>query len=336
MFSCGYLHLAPPACGSGCQVVWLDQFNDVKRAPLERNHVTVQLDVLSQARWVERQEVTPRDAMLYALSLGLGSDPLDERQLPYVYEEGLRALPSMAITLCYPSGLVQAYARAGIQTHRILHGEQSFVLTRPLSAPAKFEGVTTIQAVEDKGPGRGLLVHYRTDISDLRDGAKVASLLSSTFCRDAGGAGSFGTPPPPASQASSPIEDGRAPDGFWDFAISPQAALLYRLSGDYNPLHVLLTLARAAGHERPILHGRCTFGLAAHALLREACGYDATRLSAMSARFTGVVYPGETLRTEAWHTSEGVRFRARVLERNCTVLDRGWARIQASTDRWTR
>ena len=290
--------------------------------------MTVQLDVLSRARWVVRQEITPRDSMLYALSLGLGTDPLDERQLAYVYEEGLHALPSMAITLCYPSGLLQAYASAGIQTHRVLHGEQSFVLTRPLSPSAHFEGVTSIQAVEDKGQGRGLLVHYRTDISDLRDGSSVAALQSSTFCRDAGGAGSFGTPPQPAPQMSLPIAGGRAPDWFWDFASPPQAALLYRLSGDYNPLHVLPTLARAAGHERPILHGRCTFGLAAHALLREACGYEAARLSAMSARFTGVVYPGETLRTEAWLAAEGVRFRARVLERNCTVLDRGWARIQ--------
>ena len=298
---------------------------------MEESSLSIRTDDLLGQRWVARHDVTPRDVMLYALSVGLGSDPMDERQLSYVYEERLQAVPSMAITLCYPPELLQAHIRAGIQPHRVLHGQQRFVLERPLPLAASLEGVTTITGIEDKGEGRGLLIHYKTEITDLVDGSKVASLESSSFCLDGGGAGSCGVFSTKDANATLHEMPDTEPDMTWDCLTLPQAALLYRLSGDYNPLHASPTLARVAGYERPILHGRCTFGIAAQAILRSCCGYEAWRLQEMSARFTGVVFPGETLRTEMWTERESVKFRVRVVERDRVVLNLGRARLRGSS-----
>jgi acyl dehydratase len=285
--------------------------------------MTVDLPVLRKLRLRCRQVLTPRDVMLYALGIGLGADPLDEQQLRYVHEDGLRALPTLAITLTY-APLLAAYQAAGITPHRVLHGEQQFQLLRPLPVEAVLEGDTRVIHLLDKGPGRGLLVYYRTDIRDSDSGDEVATLTSSSFCLDEGGrGGDDGTPP--IERANLPS---RVPDARCDLPTLPQAALIYRLSGDWNPLHALPAVARAAGFERPILHGRCTFGVAGHAILRSACGYDARRLHAMRARFTAPVFPGETLRTELWHAPGGVFFRTRVVERDVVALDNGFADIE--------
>ena len=124
-----------------------------------------------------------------------------------------------------------------------------------------------------------------------------------------------------------------APEETCDIPVLPQAALIYRLSGDANPLHADPGVAREAGFERPILHGLCTFGVAGHALLKTCCGYDPARFKTMEARFSRPVYPGETIRTEMWRGAgegggnEVVSFRARVLERDAVVLDNGRAEI---------
>ena len=271
---------------------------------------------------VARQTLAPRDVMLYALGVGLGADPLDEAQLRFVYEDGLQPLPSMAITLTYPP-LLAAYAAAGADPARVLHGEQQFRLHGPLPVDAELEGRTRVLGLVDKGPGRGLLVYNRTEVRDRGRDRPVATLTSSSFLLDGGGAGGDAMAPP----IELPAVPQRAPDHICDLATLPQAALIYRLSGDFNPLHVLPGLARAVGHPRPILHGRCSYGVAGHAILRCMCGYDAARLTGMAARFTAPVYPGETLRTEMWSHAQGVQFRTRVLERDTVVLDRGLATL---------
>ncbi len=260
--------------------------------------------------------------MLYALGAGLGGDPLDEAQLPYVYEDGLRALPTLAITLTYPA-LLAAYVQAGADPARVLHGEQQFELHGPLPVQAELEGETRVLALIDKGPGRGLLVYNRTEVRQAADGRPVATLTSSSFLLDEGGAGGDA----PCTPIDLPPVPGRQPDEVCVLGSLPQAALIYRLSGDYNPLHVLPRLARAAGHARPILHGRCSYAMAGHALLRAACGYDAARLTGMAARFTAPVYPGETLSTDIWYGGNGLQFRTRVAERDTVVLDRGRATL---------
>jgi acyl dehydratase len=107
----------------------------------------------------------------------------------------------------------------------------------------------------------------------------------------------------------------------------PVAALIYRLSGDPNPLHADPAVARKAGFDRPILHGLCTYGVACQSLVRELCEFDAARLCGMRARFTRPVFPGETLRTQWWRQDGLVRFQSRSVERDEVVLDRGTARV---------
>ena len=284
--------------------------------------MAIELDALRGIDLVARQTLTPRDVMLYALGVGLGADPLDEAQLRFVSEDGLQPLPTLAITLTYPP-LLAAYAAAGADPARVLHGEQQFRLHGPLPLQAELEGRTRVLGLVDKGPGRGLLVYNRTEVRDIVRERRVATLDSSSFLLDEGGAGGDGIAPPFELPAVPP----RVPDQVCDLATLPQAALIYRLSGDFNPLHVLPGLARAAGHPRPILHGRCSYGVAGHAIVRSACGYDAARLTGMAARFTAPVYPGETLRTEMWTQADRVQFRTRVLERDTVVLDRGLATL---------
>jgi acyl dehydratase len=108
----------------------------------------------------------------------------------------------------------------------------------------------------------------------------------------------------------------------------PEAALVYRLSGDYNPVHADPAVAQRAGFERPILHGLCTFGVTGHALLSALCDDDPTRLAQIGARFSSPVYPGETLRVEIWGSGEDVRFRTRALERDIVVLSHGTAKTR--------
>ena len=282
--------------------------------------MALDLDALRAIRLLARQRVAPRDVMLYALGVGLGADPLDEAQLPFVYEDGLRVLPTMAITLTYPP-LLAAYAAAGVQPGRVLHGEQRFEIEAPLPTDAELEGDTRVLGLVDKGPGRGLLVYNRTEIRDASCGVRIATLTSSSFFLDEGGCGA-GVIADPIVRHAVPA---RAPDAVCDLPTLPQAALIYRLSGDWNPLHALPAVARAAGYERPILHGRCTYGVAGHALLRTLCAYEPARLRGMSARFTTPVFPGETLRTEIWRVDGGAHFRTRVLERDRVALDNGFA-----------
>lgn len=264
-----------------------------------------------------------RDTMLYALGLGIGADPLDRGQLRYVYEDGLSALPSMGVTLGYP-GFWLADPRAGVDWKRLLHGEQGIELFEPLPVAGTVVGRTRVTDVVDKGAGRGALVFSRRDILDHSSGRLLCRLTSTTFLRGDGG---FGGPSGP-TPAPHPVPD-RAPDREIALPTLPQAALIYRLSGDYNPLHADPEVARAGGFERPILHGLCTFGIAAYAVLSGAAGGDPDRIASLDVRFTSPVYPGETIATQLWTGPDGVvSFRSRVAERDLVVLDNGRATLR--------
>ena len=261
-----------------------------------------------------------KDTILYALGLGFGADPMDRAQLRFVYEEGLKALPTMATVLAYP-GQWAKNPETGIDWKQVVHGEQSVVIHKPLAAAGTVVGRTVIEEIVDKGAGKGALVYSRRDISDKETGALLASLHSTSFLRGNGG---FGGPSGPTRPVHTLPE--RAPDLVCDIATLPQAALIYRLSGDYNPLHADPEIAAVAGFPRPILHGLCTFGVAGHALLRTLCSYDPARLRRMDARFSAPVYPGETVRTEIWREGEGrAGFRCRVLGRDAVVINNGLA-----------
>jgi acyl dehydratase len=263
-----------------------------------------------------------RDAILYALGLGLGQDPLNENELAFVYEKNLRVLPTMAVVLGYPGFWIRDLD-TGIDWVKVLHGEQGFRLHRPLAARGDVVGVTRVVDVIDKGPGKGALLYSERRIVDKTSGETIATLTQTTVCRGDGG---FGGPPRPTPPPHALPE--RDADDICDLRTRPETALIYRLSGDPNPLHVDPQVAKAAGYERPILHGLATFGIAGHALLRTLCGYEPARLIAMSCRFSAPVFPGETIRTEMWRDRDIVSYRARALERDAIVINNGRAKIQ--------
>ncbi len=267
------------------------------------------------------QTYTEKDAILYALGVGFGADPLDRGQLRYVYEEGLAALPSMAVVLGYP-GLWMRDPGTGIDWLKVLHGEQGFEIHQPLQAEGTVVGRTRITGIVDKGAGKGALIYTERRIHDKASGLKLASLASTTFCRGDGG---FGGPDGPVSPPHL-LPEGK-PDEVCDLPTIAQAALIYRLSGDPNPIHADPQIAKAAGFDRPILHGLCTLGVASHAILRVCCGYQPGRLKSLRLRFSAPVYPGETIRTEIWRGGNAVSFRSRVVERDTVVLNNGYAEL---------
>ena len=264
---------------------------------------------------------TDKDTILYALGVGLGHDPLDLEQLPFVYEKNLKALPTFAAVLGYP-GFWARDLNTGIDWVKLVNGEQGITLHRPLSPAGTVIGRTRILEAIDKGAGKGALVYTEKTVTDKASGALVATVTQTSFCRGDGG---FGGPPrePPAPHPRPE----RAPDMVCDLATRPEQALIYRLSADRNPLHADPEIARAAGFPRPILHGLGTFGVVGHALLRAACGYDPARLQSINARFSAPVYPGETLRTEIWRDGTVVSFRSRVLERDAVAINNGRAEV---------
>ena len=269
------------------------------------------------------QTVTRRDTMLYALGTGLGFDPTDEQQLRFVYEKELAALPTMSIILGYP-GPWHRTGDTGIDGSKVVHGEQGFHIHRALPVEGTVIGQTRVTGVFDKGEGRGALIQTATEVSAKDSGALICSLTSTSFARANGG---FGGPSGPVKEPHK--LPARKPDMICDLPTLPQAALIYRLSGDYNPLHAEPAFARRAGFEKPILHGRCTFGVAGHAILKSCCGYDPAKLIAMEGRFSAPVFPGETIRTELWRDGNVVSFRALIAARDAVVLNGGRAEIAA-------
>lgn len=270
------------------------------------------------------QTLTLRDTMLYALGVGLGADPMDENQLQFVYEKNLKALPTMAIILGYP-GPWHATLNTGVTRTHVVHGEQGFVIHKPLPVEGTITGKTKLVAVLDKGADKGALLVTETDVRDKSSGELICTLTSTTFCRKDGGFGGPSGPQKPLQEIPS-----RAPDQICDLPTLPQAALIYRLSGDYNPLHAEPAFAANAGFKQPILHGRATFSVVGHALLKTLCGYDAAKFRSMEGRFSSPVYPGETIRTEMWLDGNVVTFRATVPTRGVTVLNNGRAEILRS------
>jgi acyl dehydratase len=264
-----------------------------------------------------------KDTILYALGLGFGYDPMNEDELAFVYEKNLKALPTMALVLGYTPYWLRNPA-SGVNWTKVVHGEQGFVLHKPVATEGFVVGKTRVVEVVDKGEGKGALVYSEREITDKASGEAIATLYQTTFCRGDGG---FGGPPREAPEPHA-LPD-RAPDVTCDLPTRPEMALVYRLSGDVNPLHAEPEFARAAGFPRPILHGLATFGVAGHALLKTLCAYDPARITGMKGRFSAPVYPGETIRTEMWRDGAVVSFRARVVERDVIAINNGRAELKA-------
>ncbi|SEE77416.1 N-terminal half of MaoC dehydratase [Rhizobiales bacterium GAS191] len=262
-----------------------------------------------------------RDTILYALGVGAGADPLDPRQLPYVYEPQLRIIPSQASVIAYPGAWLTEPA-LGVDYVKVLHGEQGVIFERPLKPTGRVRGEYKVLGVDDKGPGKGAVVLFEKRIIDDAENQLICRVQSTYFLRGDGGCGSWGQ----ALPTSAALPD-RAPDKIIDAPTIARQALIYRLSGDLNPVHADPAVAAAAGFDRPILHGLCSYGVACLSLVQELCDNDPSRLTALFTRFSRPVFPGETIRLELFEEDDGWRFRARAAERGEIVLDRGLARF---------
>jgi acyl dehydratase len=262
---------------------------------------------------------TARDTMLYGLGVGMGTDPMDRRELAFVFEKELRVVPTMVTVI---GGSVDWLPQTGIDRAKEVHGEQRISLHRPLPSAATVISRVRILDVFDKGPGKGAIILSETTIHDKKTGELLCTNHSTSFARGDGGFGG----PAGSGPAPHPIPD-RKPDAVCDLSTHPNQALVYRLSGDWNPLHADPAYAAAAGFPQPILHGLCTYGFACRAVLRTLCDYDPARITGFAARFTSPVFPGDTLHTEMWQDGAAVAFRTRALERDVVVLNHGKATL---------
>ena len=269
------------------------------------------------------QTYTEKDTILYALSLGFGKHPCDPEHLNYVYEKGLHSFPTMAVIMGSPPRGWLTDPKTGIDFVKVLHGEQHLEIHKKMPPSTTIIGQTKVLDIIDKGKEKGALLFTQRKIYEKSSGDLLNTQKSVIFARGNGG---FQRPPqtsPPPPQAIP----NRAPDLHQDLYVEPQSALLYRLNGDYNPLHADPGIANKAGFDQPILHGLATYGVAARAIMQSASDQSAKDLQSFNARFSAPVFPGETLRTEIWYNADMMIFRTLAMERNRVVLNNGSARI---------
>jgi acyl dehydratase len=264
---------------------------------------------------------TKRDTMLYALGLNFGADPMDLDQLQFVYEAGLKSLPTMATVVAAPHAWLKK-ADVG-SSGKSVHAGITVQFHKPIPVEGQFVGKSVLGEVLDKGVGKAALITVHRKVYEKSTNEFLFELSTTSMARGDGG---FGGPSQPS--APDPVMPDRQPDEVCDLPTIPQQALIYRLSGDYNPLHADPEVARKQGFPKPILHGLSTFGATGHAILKTLCAYDPIRLKALGGRFSKPVYPGETLRIKIWHERDHVAFRTTVPSRNDeVVVDFGIARV---------
>jgi acyl dehydratase len=243
---------------------------------------------------------TARDVLLYHLGIGAGRPATDPGELRYTLETRLHVLPSFAtVAGAGAPGVIRGLSMPGVEVDlaRVLHGGQSLTVHRPLPARGTATATSRVAAVYDKGEAAVLVL--RTEAADTN--GPLWTEDAHIHVRGEGGwggdRGPSGRPEPPAGE----------PDRTVERAVREDQALLYRLSGDLNPLHADPAFAERAGFGRPVLHGLCTYGMTLKAVVDTLLGGDVTRVRAYTARFTGVVYPGETLRLRMWRAADAVR-----------------------------
>jgi acyl dehydratase len=257
---------------------------------------------------------TDRETMLYALGVGMSRDPMDENELRYTYENDLKTVPTLASVIAWAQRTI---GQSGINYLMVVHGEQRLTLHQPLPASATIISDERVTGAVDKGPGKGALIFTEKNIR-LKNGEKLCTVGGTIFARGDGG---FGGPSTGALEPH-PIPERKA-DAVCETDTRVDQALLYRLSGDRNPLHSDPKIAKMAGFPRPILHGLCSYGTACRAVLKTICHYDHTMITGFDVRFSSPVFPGETLVTEMWKDGSIVSFRSKVKERDVVVINNG-------------
>lgn len=267
-----------------------------------------------------RQRFAKRDLILYALGVGLGVDPTNPADLPFLLEDRLRALPTFAVTLGSPGMWIKA-PEFGVDFARLVHYEQAAEFHASLPVEGEIVSRARVASVADRGDGRGALVVVERAIQDAGANLTYCTLQQTLLLRGDGG---FGGPAP--DHRPSVVPD-RQPDVEAAFQTDPRAALIYRLSGDWNRLHADPEAARRAGFARPILHGLATYAIAGATVAR-ACGVSPDRVTALSCRFSSAVLPGDRIEFRVWREPGRAAFQAYVGDRK--ALDRGLAAFEST------
>jgi acyl dehydratase len=253
-----------------------------------------------------------KDAMTYALGVGGGVD-----ELAFTTENTMnvpqQVLPSFVVTLADVSG---AFSQIGsFNPTMLVHGEQRFTLAGPLEPRGAISTVAEVTAIYDKG--KGAVAEITAVSTHVDSGAPAFTNVTTAFIRGEGGFGGERGPSGPRNEAPD-----RAPDHEVTYETKVEQALIYRLSGDRNPLHSDPAFAAMAGFDRPILHGLCTYGFTGRALLHTLCESDPGRFKAMEGRFSSPVFPGESLTVAIWRDERGAVFQTRGSDGR-VVLDSG-------------
>ena len=285
--------------------------------------MAIDYEQLKNWRFEERTDrYDLRDSIIYALTLGYGDTPSDTNDLRYIYEYDTLAVPTLLATIGAP-GAWATDPELGINWVKLLHGEHRITFHAPVPAKASVISQTRVTHVIDKGAEKGALVVTTRDIFNAEGRQPLATVEHVSFLRADGGFGRSDEP-----LLALPATPTTPPDATLLVRSTPQSAALYRLNGDLNPIHILPSMAEKAGFDRPILHGLCTYGMAARALIKHCCPTDPGRLGSLSVRFSSPFFPGETLRVEIWKMDNRVQFRALAHERNVVVLSHGVAGLR--------
>lgn len=270
-------------------------------------------DILKLKNEGQKFSYTQKDTILYALGIGMGADPMDRKELAFVYERELKAVPTLASVVAWGA----QPGAMNINFVMVVDGERDITFHKPMPTSGDITADSRVLGVYDKGAGKGAVIQNETVLRDSK-GEKLATLVSSIFARGDGGFGG-----PSEGQPEPHKVPTRAPDQSVDIPTLPNQALLYRLSGDYNPLHSDPDFAAQAGFPRPILHGMCTYGITCRAVLQTYAEYDPARIKRHAARFSSPVFPGETITVDLWKDGNEVSFEARVKSRNVVAVRNG-------------
>lgn len=255
---------------------------------------------------------TKDDVILYHLGLGAGVPATDPKELEYTYEKNLKVLPSFGVIPTFGAmGGMGNVEGLTFNFAMLLHGEQDLEVHQPIPPEATITNRGKVAEIWDKG--KAALVVLQVDSSD-ESGQPLFTNRFSLFLRGEGG---FGGEPGPKAGNKKPD---REPDGVVEKTLMPQQALIYRLSGDKNPLHADPEFAKLAGFESPIIHGLCSYGVVCKAIVDEVLDGDTTKVARWKARFAGVGYPGETYVISYWKEGNKILVEAKSKERDAIII----------------
>jgi len=259
-----------------------------------------------------RYSYTKDQVILYHLGVGAGNPPTDKNELEYCYEKNLKVLPSFGVIPTFGAmGGLGSVPGLKFNYALLLHGEQDLVIHQPIPPEAKVTNRAKVAELWDKG--KACLCVLQVDTSD-ESGRPLFTNRFGLFLRGEGG---FGGEPGPKAGNVAPE---RAPDGVIESRSLPQQALLYRLSGDKNPLHADPEFAKMGGFDRPIIHGLCSYGIVCKAVVDGVLGGDVSKVARYQARFAGVAFPGETYHVSWWREGKQILIQAKSKEREAAII----------------